>query len=227
MQEATRLALVSLGTVAVLGGLGYAGYRYFSRGPAGRVICPLELGHRPANTTTVVPGDAVIVTLGAADGARETTWASVLETRKSKLRVELIGENAQGGRKPLDPKHGFALGDKLTIGRDCVLDVYHPPKLNGRILCGPDLALLDDVVSPPFRTSAGSNDVGRDEHVQIVVAAYDGKQWYEPLWVTVNAISPTGQVLSGKVDTVPKLAQHGLGEGSSVSFNRDCIVAIA
>lgn len=227
-----RVAVAATGTVVVLGTLGYLGYRIYTSRQIGRVVCPAELGRSPANTIGVVAGDKLVVLLASKDGSfAQSTWATVLNPRTNKIRVQLSGEQAEaGGYEPLDTSHhGFAFGDKLTLARDCVFDVYRPTRFNGQILCGAALAVLDAQVSPHFRTAPDANTVDRGAQVQIVVASLEqsGTAWYEPLWVTITKLSPTGQVLMGTIDERPKLTEHGLGQGQEVSFNRDCIVAIA
>lgn len=196
--------------------------------PKGSVVCPKDIGKLPANISTLKRGDFVIIELASKDKKSiEPTWARVrsLSPTKDRIYVEIAGEFTEQGIKPIKTKkHGFYLGEKLILDKECVFDVLHvSSKLTGQILCGPNLGVVD---YGPVDTKR----VSTQNIVRIVVGSPEaqGSAWHEALWVHVTSISPTSQIIHGIVAENPKLtAQHGLSKYSRVEFGRDCVVDVS
>lgn len=160
----------------------------------------------------------------------ESTWAQVQSVSEDGIVVRLTGELGPTGVKPLQHKrHGFRLGKELLIGLDCAWDVFRTSTFDGQLLCGPQLAALDDFEEPNLRALGKGLVLEVGDRVEIVVASNEanGTAWWERLVVTVVTVSPTGQILSGVVDGDPQHTDlHHLQPGSFVQFNRDCVVKV-
>jgi len=237
-RDPPRALLVAAGaTLAVAG----AGYLWTRRTPPaekevlhGHIVCPSDTGRIPASTAGLSAGDFVVLRVASADDSfAEMTWAVVLTISPdgTQIQVRLAGEHTETGLKPLDTaRHRFRIGQKLLVPSNCVFDVYRPPSFAGQILCGPGLAALDESEDPDLRPSPEALGIGRGNRARIVVASTEaqGTAWHEVLWTTITATSPTGQILTGVVDEDPKQStQHGLRRGSTLHFNRDCVVEVA
>ncbi len=234
---ATAVAVVG-GGLLVVAGVGFLVMR--SRRAVetevghGHLVCPAATGHVPASTAGLSAGDFVVLRVASADDSfAEMVWGLVLTIAPDgmSLQVRLAGEHTETGLRPLDTaKHRFRIGQKLLVGSDCVFDVYRPPSFAGQVLCGPALAALDDVEDPDLRPAPEAVAIGRGNRARIVVGSTEaqGTAWHEVLWTTITATSSTGQVLTGVIDEDPELAtSHGLRRGSTLHFNRDCVVEVA
>lgn len=202
--------------------------------PHGHIVCPADIGRIPASTAGLDKGDFVVLRVASADDSfAEMTWAMVLTLSPdgTRLQVRLAGEQTETGLKPLDTaKHRFRIGQTMLVDAACIFDVYRPASFSGQVLCGPALAALDESEDPDLRPAPEALGIGRGNRARIVVASTEaqGTAWHEVLWTTITSTSPTGQVLTGVVDEDPKLAtQHGLRRGSTLHFNRDCVVEVA
>lgn len=151
---------------------------------------------------------------------------------KSDLYVQLVGEFTPRGIEPLaTEKHGFNIGEKMLLDRDCIFDVLHQDTVfTGQVLCGPNLAVIrDETTNKQVYFARDTKGVQQGDAVRIIVASPEaqGTAWHEPIWVRVNRISPTQQVIQALVAETPKLTgQHGLEKMSAVQFGRDCVVEI-
>lgn len=235
-EHPVRAMAVGGGVLAGVAGLGYLLTRNHAKEttetPHGHLVCPLDTGHVPADTASLDVGDFVVLRIASADDSfAEMTWAMVLTIAPdgSRLQVRLSGEQTESGLRPLETaKHRYRIGQKILVDRQCVFDVYRPPTFHGQVLCGPQLAALDDSEDPDLRAAAEALGIGRGARARIVVASTEanGTAWHEVLWTTITNTSPTGQVLTGVVDEDPKLLEHGLRRGSTLHFNRDCVVQV-
>lgn len=242
MRTAHKLALIAVGSAAVAGTTVWAILSYADRPKKkpelpkpGRVLCPADVGRDPPAAVSVGRGDFVAVALQSGDGSFvETTWASVLAGAGPDIVVALTGEQVAEGVKPLSTeRHGFSLGTRLLISRECVWEVFRPSEIEGQILCGPQVTelatFLGDDADGMAVVPAGLI-VNAGDRVEIVVASKEalGTAWFERLWTRVVTMSRSGQVLTAMVVEQPeKTDNHGLSMGSVVRFNRDCVIGVA
>lgn len=234
-----RATLVVGGTLLVVASVGYLWARSRrdsaeTEVPHGHVVCPATVGRVPVSTAGLSAGDFVVLRVASADDSfAEMTWGLVLTIAPdgSRLQVRLAGEQTETGLRPLETaKHRFRIGQKLLVDADCVFDVYRPATFAGQVLCGPALAVLDESEDPDLRPVPEAVLLGRGNRARIVVGSTEaqGTAWHEVLWTTITDTSPTGQVLTGVVDEDPELAtSHGLRRGSTLHFNRDCVVQVS
>jgi hypothetical protein len=206
----------AVGAGLVVGGLAWWFFQKKAEAGRGKVICssyPYPGG--------LVVGDYVVVQLGTSDGLMsEPTWAKVLSTSGGSANVELVGETGPDGEPvPLSTaRHGFALGQKLTIKIACIFDRFRPGQ-PWHVLCGPALVSLGDAPIPRNRASLLS--VG--DNARVVVRASSGAT--EPLWTTIESVSSGQQTLRATIVDIPELTDHGLQEGDPIEFLRDCVIA--
>jgi hypothetical protein len=198
----------------------------------GFLLCPSDFHVVPGNTDGLIAGDFVIIELSAKDRTfHEMTWAQVLSISPDgfDLYVKIAGEYLEAGVRPLNTeKHGYHVGDRMIIPRDCVFDMLHVhSQLEGIIACGPELSVFTGETGDPLYTPKDASGVAQSDLVQVVIADGVTAAWSEPLWVLVSKVSPTEQVLTGIITEVPQFEdRHKLKQYSKVSFNRDCIVDI-
>lgn len=192
-------------------------------------MCPKDVGKTPPNTSSLKPGDAVILHAASADDKFiEPLWARVVSVspdRKS-LYVEILAEQAPYGlRLPQSKQHGFYLGDRLIVGSDCIFDILaqgNKPAANIAVWCGPMLEMAEGKYKPVDTSKVKVGDMVR------VLVGEKGGAWYEPLWVEVTGISTTGTVVRGRIYKKPTMtASHGLKQFGELEFTRDCVVGIS
>lgn len=197
----------------------------------GRLLCPSEVG-KESPLGPIEAGDFVVVQLQSADATfSEPTWATVLSVSGDSLFAVLSGEQIEEGVRPLQTKrHGFRLGHRMLIQRDCVWEIFHPSPMTGQILCGPQVDELakfledDDLAVTP-----GGLIVQPGDRAEIVVGSElsYGNLWHERLWTRILSVSPSGQVITAMIDEDPALKhEHGLVLGSIVRYNRDCVIGV-
>lgn len=176
----------------------------------------------------------MIVQLQSADKSfRQSTWATILAKTPDTLVAVLSGEQIEEGVRPLaTDQHGFRLGEKLLVPRECVWEVFRPTPMGdkttgGKIFCGPEIielaAFLKDEALFPI--AKGLTIQPGDEAQVVVGSRASYKAWHERVWTRVVTISPNGQVLTARVDDDPEHTDnHNLVRGSIVRYNRDCII---
>lgn len=230
-----RFALVAGGAAAIAGG-GVWLWTTLRPKPslpdAPALLCPRHVGKAAAPSASVEPGDFVVVELQSPDGKfHESTWATVAAVAGNALVVILTGEQIPEGIRPLRTKqHGFRLGHKMILERDCIWEVFRPAEMTGQILCGPQILELakfleDDTLFPV----ASGLTVQQGDRAKIMVGSIEsfGNAWNESLWTRIVTISPSGQVVTAKIQDEPELTErHGLVEGSIVRYNRDCVIGV-
>ncbi|MCH9637754.1 MAG: hypothetical protein K0U16_07405 [Gammaproteobacteria bacterium] len=230
-----KFALALGGTVVAVGG-GVLLWKHLQRPkpppefPA--LLCPKHVGREAAPSASLTPGDFVVVQLQSPDGTfSEATWATVVGIADPQLVVVLSGEQIPEGVRPLNTeKHGFRLGQRLILDRDCVWEVFRPAEFTGQIMCGPQIRelakVLEDETLFPVR---GGLIVQQGDRAQILVASQEaqGTSWNERLWTRIINVSPSGQIITAKVEGEPELTErHELSPGSVVRFNRDCVIGV-
>lgn len=182
--------------------------------PVGHVQCP-----NIPYPAVVRIGDYVVVQLAANNGSiSEPTWAKVLSrSGNKKINVEIVGETGQDGPKPIaTDRHGFSIGQKLTIDTSCIYDRFRPGQA-WRVLCGPALASAGFEALPGNQASI----LGMGDRALVVVGGNRGG--IEPLWLEVSGVSVGQQTIRGVVVTAPVLTDHGLRAGDEIEFLRDCV----
>lgn len=197
----------------------------------GSLLCPGKVGREPAPAETVGRGDFVVVQLQSADGKfHESTWATVLGETGDVVAVVLAGEQIAEGIRPLaTDKHGFRLGDRLTVARDCIWELFRPTAFRGQILCGPRITELGEAIGEEMVPVAAGLTVQRGDRARVLVASKtaQGTAWHEKIWTRIATISPSGQVITAVVDEDPqKTERHKLTRGSVIRFNRDCVIGV-
>lgn len=234
MRPQLKFALAAGGAV-VVGGLGYWAYsalRGEDKPQDGSLLCPAAVGRDPAPSESVGRGDFVVIQLQSADRKfHESTWANVLGETGGVLVATIAGEQVAEGIRPLaTDKHGFRLGDQITLDRACIWEVFRPEEFRGQILCGPQITELSDKLEDEdYFPVAGGLTVQRGDRARILVGSSvaHATDWHEPLWTRIATISPSGQVITAIVDQEPELSKrHHLSQGSVVRFNRDCVIGV-
>ncbi len=195
------------------------------------VVCPAR---PPADTSELAIGDYVAVTLRGpkttskkSERLRVTTWALVVGNQPNRrVLVRLVGEFGLAGVRMLPAELGYQLGDRITIARQCILEVYHPAR-SGVVLCGQWL-----VDATGKGAVAAANRVAGDE-VLIFIAPADpnnpqlpGPGWdiLDSVWARIESISRAGHVLSVRVlDDPSNTAGHGIVAGDTFDITRECI----
>lgn len=196
------------------------------------ILCPAAVGRDAAPTASVKRGDFVVIQLQSPDGSyHESTWATVIGKTAEELAVVITGEQLPEGVRPLaTDKHGIRLGHRMLLKRDCVWEVFRPVKVGGQILCGPQVAELAKFLEDEdLGVVAGGLIIEQGDRARIIVGSKEsfGNAWNEELWTRVVTISPTGQVITARVDDDPELTKrHGLTRGSIVRYNRDCVIGV-
>ncbi len=233
MRPQVKFALAAAGAAAAVG-LGVWGWLAFQPKPKkkhGSLLCPAQAGRKAVPAETVGRGDFVVVQLQSADGKfHESTWATVLGETGDVLAVMLAGEQVEEGIRPLaTDQHGFRLGDRMTLARDCIWELFRPEAFDGTILCGPQITELGEQVGEDLFAVAAGLTVQRGDRARILVASKEaqGSVWHEEIWTRIATISPTGQVITALVDEDPEeIERHKLTRGSVVRFNRDCVIGV-
>lgn len=197
----------------------------------GSLLCPADAGKTPAPAASVGRGDFVVVQLQSHDGKfSESTWATIAEDAGDVLVAVLTGEQiSEGVRQLRTDKHGFRLGQRMILERECIWEVYRPEEYNGQILCGPQIVeLAEHIGDETLYPVAGGLTVEPGDRAQIVIGSKEsfGNAWNERLWTRIVTMSPSGQVITAWIEDEPELAEHGLVRGSIVRFNRDCIIGV-
>ena len=208
----------AVGGALVLGGLSWWIWRKLDKGPpkiTGEVVCAPN-----PYTAPVHKGDYVVISLGTLDGQwHESTWAEVQAIKGTQLEVLLVGEETtdQLGPKILaTDKHGFKLGDVLTIERRCILDRFRPGHTYN-VVCGPALYLAGFNPIAPDQASL----LGIGDRAQIVIRS--AAEQTGAIWVTIDSVSAGVQTLRGQVNAVPS-TDLGPKPGDVIDFLRDCVV---
>lgn len=184
----------------------------------GHILCPVK-----PYTGRIELGDFVVIELqNKARTFSEPTWAQVTNVRGDQLSIRIIGETKSAGSpKPLmTSRHGWKIGDEMTIGKWCVFDRLRPGQ-QWTVLCGPHLTGTG--FAPIAANQASLLGVGDD--AVVVVRGDDGGT--EGLWVRITSVSAGHQTISGTVMGQPTLTDHGVAQGDVLEFLRDCVVDAA
>lgn len=229
---AGSIALVAGGAAWAISVLTDDRKKPLDRAKVGSLLCPAQAGKKPAPAASLDRGDFVVVQLQSADKKfSEATWAAVIDAQGDDVVAIISGEQISEGVRPIaTDKHGFRLGHRLVLPRECIWEVFRPSENLGQILCGPAILELAAFVGDEtlFPVAAGLA-VEKGDRVEVIVADKQsfGNTWHEPLWARVINISSTGQVLTAQVDVDPKQSErHGLHRGSILRFNRDCVISV-
>lgn len=194
--------------------------------PEGRFVCPAEMGVPRAPTASLRTNDFVVVRLARKDGAnQEWAWAEVLSVSpdRSEALVQLRGQlGAVGAQKLNVSGHGFRIGSRRRLPLECVFDTLRPasPDLDerGKIYCG---VLGQELVG---RRPLQIARVSRGDQVQIVVSTKVApREHMDELWVLVEGVSMTGNVIYGTIVSEPGHPTHGFRPGMDLQFTYDCI----
>ena len=207
------------------------------------MVCPAELGKLPAPTKSLKPGDFVAIRLADhAGGFTEVVWAtvqSIIRKRKSKLpgavasaiRIRVTGTvGTSSVATPASEMHGFDIGTKMAIDRNCVWEVFHTSK-RGMALCG----LYGRKVSGQGTPAAAGAAVAGDEVLIYLAPVKDGTilvpgpGWDvpNPVWARIVRVSATQSVLRVKIlDTPGAMPGMTLERGNVLDVSRDCIYEV-
>lgn len=241
----TRERVASRGAMVAGVGIGAAALYWALRAPKkpkrprnrlptqarGKPLCPTEVpGSSPPDLTGLKKGDFVIVTLSNETGnLRESTWGEVLNVSGQKIAVELVATQRGkfgGPRTEVVPEslksewHGFHTGQKLFLSPDCIWDVLHVHPQPGTMVCAQKGEIV--IGRPPLseRFLAGGF------RVQVILGSPGGSA-LESVWATVERISPTGSVITARIDEPPRHSKiHGFALGDTIEFARDCIFGV-
>lgn len=186
----------------------------------GRPVCPVD----PAPSAGLRRGDYVILVL--ADRARlfrETAWGQVLSRAPEgdRFLVRLLGKTGAKGVVDLArKKHGFQVGDEIHVDAACIWDTMHAPDVGGKgqLYCGFEGKAL---IGEPVISTDGL-EVG--DEVKVVVSTLIGSEAHaDELWVKVDGISRTGNVIYGTISSPVHFPIHGFRRWQKIEFARDCV----
>lgn len=182
--------------------------------PLGKVICPTT-----PFSGVVRKGDYIVVQLGTLDGKWwESTWAKATSRAGPQVTATIVGEIGEFGEpKPLQSlRHGFALGDTITVPRTCIVDRFRPGQ-HWNTICGPSLFLSGYAPMDPDQASL----LGVGDRARLVARSSSGKTG--SFWVTIDGVAVGQQSLHGQVD-VGVADDLGPVAGDIIEFLRDCVI---
>jgi len=210
----------------------------------GYVLCPQGAGLAPTGKE-ISSGSVVVLALGSPTGYPvELAWAKVLgegEQDPNRIQAVLVGQASQTGQLALETdRHGFRVGQKIWITKDCVWDVLRWLKdPYGRLLCGAELLTFDgsDPDAAPdgyaFAWPPGpvSSLVGRQVELLLVSQAGKGTAWQLPLTAEIISVSDTKQIATVRVIAVgrepaaegPETGHH-VRAGDEFDITWDCVL---
>lgn len=190
------------------------------RVPRGRPVCPPS----PAPTAGLRAGDyAILVLEDRGSTFEEVVWGQVLSRAPDggRFLFRLLGTTGEQGAVQLaKQKHGFRIGDMLEVDADCIWDTMALPDTGGKgqLFCGfAGEELLGD---PPVLVS----DLAPKDEVKVVASTLIGSEAHaDELWVKVDGISRTGNVIYGTIISPVHFPMHGFRQWQKIQFSRDCI----
>lgn len=205
----------------------------------GSVVCPAELDMMPPSAAGLRRGDFVAVRVSNLDGSfTELVWGMIdggskLPGYTTVRLVPAIGDTEVIA--PDDSRHGFAIGDRIEVGKDCLWEVLHTNP-HGMALCG---TWGEQVAGRPpgggAPGAAAGATVGMDVLLYLAPVAKGtslqrGAGWNveNPAWGQIISESPSRnilrvQLLESPPDPGPELK---LRAGSRLDITRDCIFGV-
>lgn len=210
----------------------------------GYVLCPQGAGLAPTGKE-ISKGSVIVLALGSPSGYPvELSWGKVVGSDANdlnRLQVVLVGQASETGQVALQTdRHGFRIGQKLWVTRDCVWDVLQwlsDPQ--GRLLCGAELLTFDgaDPDATPdgytFAWPPGPVDtlVGRKVELLLVSRAGSGTAWQVPLTAEIIDVSETKHIATVRVSALGRdeLADdpetgHHVRPGDTFDITWDCVL---
>jgi hypothetical protein len=210
----------------------------------GYFLCPQGAGLPPTNKQ-ISKGSVIVVALGSPTGYPiELAWGKVADEDTkdpNRIQVVLVGQASETGQVALKTdRHGFRIGQRLWLTRDCVWDVLqwlNDP--NARLLCGAELLTFDGpdpdttpddymFAWPPAPVSAL---VGRKVELLLVSKAGRGTAWQVPLTAEIVATSETKHIATVRVVAIGRdeLADapdtgHHVRAGDMFDITWDCVL---
>lgn len=220
-----KIVLAASGTALVA--LGGTAWWILRPRPIGKLLCPAS---RLVEAADLKDGSYVVLELASIDGSfAEPTWGRIASKRLlGGYKVELVGEVSDQG----DPiglntaRHGYAIGQTITVDPKCMWDVYRPPSGPAEIVCGPaSLSTLPEGSGIPRVPDPDAARLRRDDDAAVVIAA-EGRPT-ELIWLRVESASPGAQSFTGRV-LQPTLHPeiHGIRQHDKLEFVRDCVVDV-
>lgn len=218
-----KKAVLAASSVALVG-LGATAWWILRDRPKGRLLCPSS---RVVDPATLRVDSYVVLQLASIDGKfNEPTWAKIRgRTILHDVEVEIVGElDENGNPRPLSSdRHGYEIGQMIKVDPRCVWDVYRPLAGHTGLVCGPELEAAGISVSK--LPSDDPAKLRKGDDAAVVIAAREGV--IEQLWLRVEDSSPGAQSLTGRVVDPPTHSQiHGLRQGDTIAFVRDCVVDV-
>ncbi len=200
----------------------------------GDVVCPAEVSFIPASMHGARRGDFVTIRLSSKDGKfGELVWAVLSENPNPKgkprpnVLVRLTG--ALGGLAVSFPKaslHGFDVGMKLLVSRECAWDVFRTSK-KGMALCGQFGVHIAGHGTP---AAVGSVVAGEDVRifvgpVKLGTKLQPGSGWdtANPTWAKVVHVSPAKNVMRVQLLEQPSHPDVNMLIGDRLDITRDCV----
>ena len=217
-----KIVLAASGTALVA--LGGTAWWILRPRPPGKLLCPAS---RLVDAEDLKTGSFVVLELASIDGSfAEPTWGRIVRKRLiGGYRIELVGETSdEGDPIPLSTaRHGYAIGQTITVDPSCMWDVYRPPTGTAELVCGPALATLPEGL--PKAPDADAVRLRRGDDAAVVIAA-EGKPT-EIVWLRIESASPGSQSFTGRV-LQPTLHPeiHGINQNDPLEFVRDCVVDV-
>ena len=190
------------------------------RVPRGRPVCPPTA----APTAGLRPGDYAILVLEDRDSTfEEPAWGQVLSRSPDgdAFLVRLLGTTGDVGAVQLaKDKHGFRVGDMLKVEASCVWDTMAQPDTGGKgqLFCG--FAGADLIGEDPVHVP----ELAERDEVKVIASTLIGSQAHaDELWVKVDGLSRTGNVVYGTIISTIHFPMHGFRQWQEIQFSRDCI----
>lgn len=212
------------------------GKRKSPRTLKGSIVCPAEVGKVPAPSGNIKRGDFVAVRASNHAGTfSELVWGLVeggskLPGHTVVRLVPAIGDDEV--IPPSDHEHGFAIGDRLELHRDCLWEVLRANP-HGMALCG---TWGEQVAGRPPGGGAPGAAAGATVGMDVLVfvapvvegtSLKRGPGWNveNPVWAQIIRESPSRNILRIQLLESPPDPPSGLklAKGSRLDITRDCI----
>lgn len=190
------------------------------RTPKGRPVCPPS----PAPTASLGPGDYAILVLENREGTfEEMAWGQVIARAPDgrKFLTRLLGTAGEKGVVQLTKDvHGFRIGDMLAVAADCIWDTMAQPDTGGKgqLFCGfTGEGLIGESPMPALDLKP------KDEAMVLASTLIGSDAHVDRLWVRVDGLSRTGNVVYGTIISTINYPIHGFRQWQQIQFSRDCI----
>lgn len=224
-QDRRKRVVLAASSVALVG-LGVTAWWILREPPKGRLLCPAS---RVVGTESLRTDSYVVLQLASADGKFvEPTWGKIKgRTILRDLEVEIVGEVDELGNahELATDRHGYEIGQTIKVDARCVWDVYRPPAGSATLVCGPALANVPADAGIRTTPDADASKLRRGDDAAVVIAV--SGDVLEQIWLRVESSSPGAQSLTGRVIDPPAHSEiHGLEQGDTLEFVRDCVVGV-